>query len=78
MFFRLLFFHMLILSGNSLPPKKNKKLFNSHQVPSINPKNGQRELSTPEIKNPNFELISKVPRISFSTYPTPSYNTNNY
>ena len=29
----------------------------------INPQNGQRELTTPEIKNPNFELIYKIPRI---------------
>ena len=46
---------------------KNKNISGSHQVPLINPKNGQRELTSPEIKNPNFELISKFPRISSST-----------
>ena len=29
-----------------------KKTFGTHQVPLINPKNGQRELTTPEIKTP--------------------------
>ena len=30
-----------------------KKNFGSNEVPLINPKNGQRELSSPEIENPN-------------------------
>ena len=30
-------------------------------MPLINPKKSQVELTTPEIKNPNFELISKSP-----------------
>ena len=56
--------------------KKKKKIFDSHQVLLINPKNGQRELYSPENKNPNCELISEVPRIFL--YIHPSYKPNNY
>ena len=47
---------MLIPSANMvldflLNKNKNKKPFGSHQVPLTNPKNGQGELTTPEIKS---------------------------
>ena len=60
---------MLIPSANVVLDfllNKNKKKLSNHQVPLINSKNGQGELTTPEIKNPNFELIPKFPRISSS------------
>ena len=47
--------------------KNKNKPFGSHQLSLINPKKGQKELTPPDIKNPNFELISKFPRISPST-----------
>ena len=55
---------------NKIKWKKQKKKQNpsgSNQVLLINPKNGQGELTTPEIKTPNFELTYKFPRISSST-----------
>ena len=59
---------MLIPSANVvLDFLWEKKAFGSHQGPLINPpKKGQRELTTLEIKNHNFELISKSSRISSS------------
>ena len=50
---------MLIPSVNVVLDFLLKKIFN--------PKDRHRELTTLEIKNPNFELISKVQWISFST-----------
>ena len=37
---------------NQIKIKIKKKHFGNHQVPQINSKNGQGELTTPEIKKP--------------------------
>ena len=45
--------------NNMLNPSATpKKLFSSHQVPLVNPKMVKEKKTTPEIKNPSFELIS--------------------